>query len=187
MIVRNITCDKDLNRKLRKRSRSLDDGHLLPAQGTTAADHTAFPGGSFTDAAVGREVPLCFVKRGTSDVSGILKRWRVSAAQALPHPSSTPLVISLPQPSSSTNTPTFSRKSISNMDLGKGLHVLVVDDDILTRKLMERSLGRMGCAVDTAENGQMALEMIASANQVRSNWSRYDIVFLDNQMVCPFA
>ena len=76
------------------------------------------------------------------------------------------------------------------MELGKGLHVLVVDDDILTRKLMERSLARMGCAVDTAENGQVALEMIASADQARSNWSgnsgRYDIVFLDNQMVRHF-
>ena len=46
------------------------------------------------------------------------------------------------------------------MELGKGLHVLVVDDDILTRKLMERSLARMGCAVDTAENGQVALDML---------------------------
>lgn len=76
------------------------------------------------------------------------------------------------------------------MELGKGLHVLVVDDDILTRKLMERSLARMGCAVDTAENGQVALEMIASADQARSNWGgfsgRYDIVFLDNQMVSLF-
>ncbi|KLO12161.1 CheY-like protein [Schizopora paradoxa] len=181
MIVRNITCDRDSNRKYRKRSRSLDDGHLLPEQGTKAAAHTALPGRSFADKAGGRQTRRpAFVWRGTSDVSGILKRWRTSAT--LP-PSSTTLGFSLPQPSFS-NTPAFSRKATSTMELGKGLHVLVVDDDILTRKLMERSLARMGCAVDTAENGQVALEMIASADQARSNWTsgRYDIVFLDNQM-----
>ncbi|KAI0091493.1 hypothetical protein BDY19DRAFT_904154 [Irpex rosettiformis] len=41
-----------------------------------------------------------------------------------------------------------------------GLKVLVVDDDPLTRKLMSRMLTRIGCRVSTAENGEMALEMI---------------------------
>lgn len=41
-----------------------------------------------------------------------------------------------------------------------GLKVLVVDDDPLTRKLMSRMLTRVGCRVSTAENGEMALDMI---------------------------
>lgn len=41
-----------------------------------------------------------------------------------------------------------------------GIRVLVVDDDPLTRKLMSRMLTRIGCRVSTAENGEMALEMI---------------------------
>ena len=40
------------------------------------------------------------------------------------------------------------------------LRVLVVDDDPLTRKLMSRMLSRLGNRVSTAENGEIALEMI---------------------------
>jgi len=186
MIVRNVTCDRDLklNRNRLKRSRSLGDDHLLPAQGTSAAAHTALSGRSFADKAVGRDVPRrpALVRRGTSDISGILKRWRLSAA--LP-PSSRTLGFTLPSPFVAGH-PIVSKKTTSTMEQGKGLHVLVCDDDILTVKLMERSLRRMGCTVDTAENGKVALEMIASTSQVRSNWSgmsgSYDIVFLDNQM-----
>ncbi|THH17447.1 hypothetical protein EW146_g3364 [Bondarzewia mesenterica] len=94
----------------------------------------------------------------------------------------------------------------------QGLHVLVVDDDSLTRMLMNRMLTRLGCLVSTAENGQLALEMIMGpgANSGRRSSfaleeagsgsgsvsgdmrdgeegdgdgeSKYAIVFLDNQM-----
>ncbi len=40
------------------------------------------------------------------------------------------------------------------------LNVLVVDDDPLTRKLMSRMLTRLNCQVTTAENGEIALELI---------------------------
>lgn len=91
-----------------------------------------------------------------------------------------------------------------------GLPVLVVDDDPLTRTLMKRILTRLGCTVSTAENGQVALEMIlgpqakhhaltpssdASANagpileqeqrQASAEFTaegKYALVFLDNQM-----
>jgi osomolarity two-component system sensor histidine kinase SLN1 len=86
----------------------------------------------------------------------------------------------------------------------RGLHVLVVDDDGWTRTLMKRMLTRLGCKVSTAENGEVALEMILGASdftpsseassppaptvdqggyisqQVQE--SRYSVVFLDNQM-----
>ncbi|GAA6001123.1 uncharacterized protein JCM10292_006385 [Rhodotorula paludigena] len=40
------------------------------------------------------------------------------------------------------------------------LKVLVVDDDTLTRRLMSRMMLRLGCEVETAENGKIALDMI---------------------------
>lgn len=87
--------------------------------------------------------------------------------------------------------------------------VLVVDDDRLTRTVMSRMLTRLGCTVLTAENGEVALELIISRTSrtedggnpkdlVSSNDSErdpgieggegaentcaYDVVFLDNQM-----
>ena len=87
----------------------------------------------------------------------------------------------------------------------KKLRVLVVDDDALTRKLMIRLLTRLGCIVEAAENGKIALEKIlggnvpagtipdliasAAANKssaegdVQLHTYLYDVIFLDNQMV----
>jgi len=78
------------------------------------------------------------------------------------------------------------------------LNVLVVDDDTLTRKLMSRMLARNGCNVETAENGKAALELAMSARNpftftvgekprrvqtpYETEGSRYDLIFLDNQM-----
>ena len=58
-----------------------------------------------------------------------------------------------------------------------GLRVLVVDDDALTRTMMSRLLTRLGCVVTTAENGEVALEMVLSGHD-----GRFAVVFLDNQM-----
>jgi osomolarity two-component system, sensor histidine kinase SLN1 len=82
-----------------------------------------------------------------------------------------------------------------------GMPVLVVDDDHLTRQLMKRMLTRLGCQVSTAENGEIALELLMgsqrptpsseySPSSVRAHppehpWDKdgmYAIVFLDNQM-----
>jgi osomolarity two-component system, sensor histidine kinase SLN1 len=82
------------------------------------------------------------------------------------------------------------------------VRVLVVDDDQLTRKLMRRMLTRLGCSVSTAENGQIALELITgggrtpgsdghdafSSSPVKETppkeheGPRYEVIFLDNQM-----
>ncbi|KZT07233.1 uncharacterized protein LAESUDRAFT_742984 [Laetiporus sulphureus 93-53] len=85
------------------------------------------------------------------------------------------------------------------------LKVLVVDDDPLTRLLMSRMLTRIGCKVATAENGEIALEMILGTEQNGQHATpssedtgstglsidaeppsgdeyRYSVVFLDNQM-----
>jgi len=80
------------------------------------------------------------------------------------------------------------------------MEVLVVDDDPLTRTLMKRMLSRMGCQVSTAENGEVALEMILGAAHTSDSHDspvpadalsgaavippedKYAVVFLDNQM-----
>ncbi|KAG1907991.1 Tco5, signal transduction HAMP domain histidine kinase [Suillus fuscotomentosus] len=86
--------------------------------------------------------------------------------------------------------------------------VLVVDDDRITRTVMSRMLTRLGCDVSTAENGEIALEMIIGGpgtsktedgpnsrafdlnhdservhnGKGTENGYAYDVVFLDNQM-----
>ena len=54
------------------------------------------------------------------------------------------------------------------------LNVLVVDDDLLTRKLMNRMLTRLGCTVMTAENGEIALELILHGVQQHNTPSSED-------------
>lgn len=88
-----------------------------------------------------------------------------------------------------------------------GIKVLVVDDDPLTRRLMSRMLTRLGCKVSTAENGEIALEMIlgmgarvtpsseetgstglsaegsvTGRNSTGPEEYKYAAIFLDNQM-----
>ena len=81
------------------------------------------------------------------------------------------------------------------------MRVLVVDDDPLTRKLMSRMLTRLGCKVSTAENGEIAHEMIIGGGSAQrptpssedtgagglslestQGDERFAVVFLDNQM-----
>ncbi|KAF8308343.1 hypothetical protein DL93DRAFT_2171193 [Clavulina sp. PMI_390] len=89
--------------------------------------------------------------------------------------------------------PRSNPSNASPSSVGQGSEIgsvraLVVDDDPLTRRLMERMLQRIGCVVDTAENGQMALDMILgdakdeNAAHPSKTESNYDVVFLDNQM-----
>ena len=111
-----------------------------------------------------------------------------------------------------TNRPNGGTESSSHTNLPGQLNiclrVLVVDDDHLTRTLMKRMLTRMGCRVTTAENGDIALELIlaeqgltpSSLTSARNgpileqahpahpppplsdDEGRYAVIFLDNQM-----
>ncbi|EJD41678.1 hypothetical protein AURDEDRAFT_105975 [Auricularia subglabra TFB-10046 SS5] len=56
------------------------------------------------------------------------------------------------------------------------LKVLVVDDDELTRSLMSRMLGKQGCAVETAVDGQECLDILIEQDR------RFDLITLDNFM-----
>ncbi|KAG9023299.1 hypothetical protein FRB95_013270 [Tulasnella sp. JGI-2019a] len=62
------------------------------------------------------------------------------------------------------------------------LKVLVVDDDPLTRTLMTRMLKRLGCEVETAENGQLALELLLGDDTPDHPPRFFDMISLDNAM-----
>jgi osomolarity two-component system sensor histidine kinase SLN1 len=123
-----------------------------------------------------------------------------------------PTYVALPSPQSFSidENPTSSTgisqsahsRSSSELGFEPGMEVLVIDDDSITRTLMTRLLNRLGCNVSTAENGEVALEMIlgvpsmtpSSDSSNRSNpilerrdsetntRVKYAIAFLDNQM-----
>ncbi|KZT34639.1 hypothetical protein SISSUDRAFT_1052488 [Sistotremastrum suecicum HHB10207 ss-3] len=119
-------------------------------------------------------------------------------------PQSDPLSLSNTMVSFDSSSPTPNKKTARlSLRLDTPLTCLVVDDDPLTRQLMSRMLKRLGCVVDTAPNGQVAVEMVcapsaedsagASGNAVDGNsptsncntchqLHKYSIIFLDNQM-----
>ncbi|KAF8332759.1 uncharacterized protein EI90DRAFT_3288937, partial [Cantharellus anzutake] len=85
--------------------------------------------------------------------------------------------------------------------VGNLLNVLVVDDDGLTRRLMTRMLQRLGCTVETAEDGLIALTLLVSGErpplsppatpleidctppgEVMEKEGCFHVIFLDNQM-----
>jgi CheY-like chemotaxis protein len=65
--------------------------------------------------------------------------------------------------------------SISKMEMGLNLNVLVVDDNQINRILVNKVLQRWGTKVDFAENGQQAID------KVESN-KNYDVVLMDVHM-----
>jgi len=62
------------------------------------------------------------------------------------------------------------------------LRVLVVDDDPLTRTLMSRMLTRLGCVVDTADDGQEALDALLGVEDEGKPPQLFDMISLDNAM-----
>lgn len=63
--------------------------------------------------------------------------------------------------------------SITSGDVKRG-KILLVEDNAINRKVANHILQRIGCTVDSAENGQVALELLAAG------W--YDAVLMDIQM-----
>ncbi|CAE6529714.1 unnamed protein product [Rhizoctonia solani] len=80
-----------------------------------------------------------------------------SAHRSMPSESSLPPLKS-PAPAPSNGSPV--RPTAGSTESLSPLRVLVVDDDSLTRRLMTRMLTRLGCTVENAENGQIALDML---------------------------
>ncbi|CEQ40329.1 SPOSA6832_01943, partial [Sporobolomyces salmonicolor] len=86
------------------------------------------------------------------------------AEVTLPQPPSSPVVTSSPTAAPPTPSPAGSRIASGGstaLEFRDGpLRVLVVDDDTLTRRLMSRMMLRLGCKVETAENGKIALDLL---------------------------
>ncbi|TKA51038.1 hypothetical protein B0A53_05833 [Rhodotorula sp. CCFEE 5036] len=61
-----------------------------------------------------------------------------------------------PRPKAASAAPSKKKLDID----GPPLKVLIVDDDMLTRRLMSRMMQRLGCEVETAENGRVALDLM---------------------------
>lgn len=109
----------------------------------------------------------------------------------------------------------FSANNATSSDISEetptGLSVLVVDDDLITRSMMDRMLKRLGCEVTLAENGKAAIQLIMgpevntpgsehstsngvkisgpilAQNSDRSSVSsdiqrKFNVTFMDNQM-----
>lgn len=72
------------------------------------------------------------------------------------------------------------------VDCDSPLSILVVDDDLLTRRLMTRMITRLGHQVQSVENGLLALDLVRLhfRDPVGNGPARipFDLVFLDNQM-----
>lgn len=188
-------------------------------------DHTGVQPHSATSISEETVTPTGTVVQSTTDeapLKGVKTRVAHPTFVAMPNPATfTPDTRPTPPTSNHSTSESFSSAlatfdssygraspSSSNpaMTIETGLSVLVVDDDSLTRTLMKRILTRLGCHVTTAENGEVALELIlgssagqcmtpssdASGNlgpileqeQSEGNCeeSRFAVVFLDNQM-----
>ncbi|MCB1644242.1 MAG: response regulator, partial [Pseudomonadales bacterium] len=61
-----------------------------------------------------------------------------------------------------------------NSEVTRDLAVLLVEDNVINQKLAARLLEKMGCRVDIANDGQIAIDMFQRAP--------YDVVFMDCQM-----
>lgn len=66
----------------------------------------------------------------------------------------------------------------------KNISVLVVDDSPMIVKMLSRMLGKLGCDVDSAENGQVAVDKIkaraeCSVGSSDRSVEMYDLVFMD--------
>jgi len=61
----------------------------------------------------------------------------------------------------------------------RGLHILGVDDNATNRMILSKMVEGFGCAIETAESGPQALEMIRSAARTGNP---YQVVLLDMQM-----
>ncbi|GAA5940056.1 uncharacterized protein JCM15063_001687 [Sporobolomyces koalae] len=87
---------------------------------------------------------------------------------------SAPAEVTLPgTPTASASSPIVTPVPTNNVNAAKTravapklefadgpLRVLVVDDDNLTRRLMGRMMSRLGCIVESAENGKIALDLM---------------------------
>lgn len=74
-----------------------------------------------------------------------------------------------------TDTPKITEQESFN------LSILLAEDNLLNQRVIVKMLEKLGCRVDTAENGQEALIQLKLALPAEER-PRYDIIFMDIQM-----
>ncbi|KAA3612490.1 MAG: response regulator [Calditrichaeota bacterium] len=70
--------------------------------------------------------------------------------------------------------PNNNRNLASLNGIAKGKTILLVEDNLINQKVASLILQKTGCSIETALNGQEAVEMVKSNN--------YDLIFMDIQM-----
>lgn len=78
------------------------------------------------------------------------------------------------KPAAPAPVPAFDRAGETKPMFRRGPHVLVVDDDAISRSVSSQRLGRLGCAVEVAESGAEAVELASR--------TRFELIFMDCQM-----
>lgn len=68
----------------------------------------------------------------------------------------------------------LSERTQDNQFLLQGIHVLLVEDNVMNRFIASKSLSHFGCTTDEAENGLVALERLKERE--------YDLILMDIQM-----
>lgn len=147
------------------------EGQALAALGAPSAPGTPTPVGGTTANATVRPSYVELPKRPTFSSSAGFATFTLTSSTQTPYSVSTGSTIAVsPSPTGLTSAPSSGQDSTTTTATAattptptltdSPLRVLVVDDDQLTRKLMRRMLQRLGCAVSTAENGQIAFDLI---------------------------
>ena len=62
-----------------------------------------------------------------------------------------------------------------NREIGRGVHVLLAEDNLVNQKVAQAHLAKLGCTVHTVNNGQEAVHAIMSNGE-------HEIIFMDCQM-----
>jgi osomolarity two-component system sensor histidine kinase SLN1 len=104
----------------------------------------------------------------------------------LPKPSRFPTIRSVGDRLSPSLIRPPTPENAGSVEITAGLPVLVVDDDRMTRMLMQRMLERLKCVVTTATNGQQALELITGmSDSVDTPGSNEGEYFADGRATSP--
>ena len=61
----------------------------------------------------------------------------------------------------------------------RDLHILVVEDNLVNQKLLQKHLSRMGCTVSVANHGEEALEIIKESQWVKADGSPISCILMD--------
>lgn len=62
------------------------------------------------------------------------------------------------------------------------LHVLVVEDNLINQNMLKRQLQKLGCSVNTADNGVLALEYLKSTELHKPGGAKLSVILMDLEM-----